>query len=505
MATVYVGSKGGRYTLGKSIGGGGEGEIFDVGHGDVAKVYHSPDPSRDAKIRAMAAIPLPPGAAGMVAWPKEVLMDPRTGGVVGFVMPRLTTKYALDVFTEYPRIEEKPQPDGYRTYYSIAYNTALVVRSLHDAGLVIGDFNGENIGYTSDGQPVFYDADSFHVPGYPCVVCRPEYVPAYLRPALKVGLDKYAGETFSVHTDDWALAVHIFELLMNGCHPYASRPTGSGDALSLREAINAGACTFFRDVNGYEPPPYAPSLEILPPEIRRLFARAFVGFKSDIPSAAEWEAALGRVLAGPFAPVCGVKHHGLPATATAGGCPLCRAYADYCRIAGTGPSMKVNTTKSAGKAVTSGISPGTGSATAPAGKSQRGGVKARAMAFGRGLVRRVRGTRAAGWVRRGFKVLWAAGALMNAVSLGILAFSFASMPDSYALHAAILATSIKLLLSIAVSWKKSAPLGALAAAANLAMARLFPEAMVFGDASAWFAWLLLGISAAGYVVDVRRS
>lgn len=322
----YVSTTGKSYSLGKHIASGGEGDVYDVGSGMVAKIYKSPNSVRDGKIKAMLKIAIPPEIDSQVTWPKDALLDSH-GNVAGFVMGKLDSKYLFEYFTEYPRMELHPQPDGYKTFYVLAKNLAFVVWKLHDAGVVIGDFNGKNIGFSEKGEPVIYDADSFHFPPkYKCTVGWPEYVPAWMRAAFKKGLGKYSGDTFSKESDDWVLATHIFELLMNGTHPYSSAPMGTRDAMTLSEAIEKGDCVFFKGVPGYRPPPYAPSTKILPPEIADLFRKAFTGHKRDVPSAREWYDALEKVVCDGFHPLCTEKHHNIPVSAHTVNCPLCNAY-----------------------------------------------------------------------------------------------------------------------------------------------------------------------------------
>ena len=142
--------------------------------------------------------------------------------------------------------------------------------------------------------------------------------------------------TFTKETDNFALAVHIFALLMNGCHPYACARDMGADIDSLStckssvalpqpiENICTGNFTFYNPAKGTKPPVYAPDYGMLPENIRQLFARAFVTGSDDPaarPDAVEWFKALDGLLHS-------LKKCKTDAThifpANAGSCPWCQ-------------------------------------------------------------------------------------------------------------------------------------------------------------------------------------
>ena len=114
-------------------------------------------------------------------------------------------------------------------------------------------------------------------------------------------------------SDLFALAVHIFALLMNGCHPFACavdtnpsvaniQPLSYGATSTVvpqpMENICNGLSVFLNPMQGFATPLYAPSFSSLPIEIQNLFRQAFeVGFKNpqNRPNAEEWYRALDNM------------------------------------------------------------------------------------------------------------------------------------------------------------------------------------------------------------------
>ena len=77
-----------RYTLGKSLGSGGQAEVFAIeGKKELAaKIYrNAPGPIERAKLEWMIAHPpAPAGLPGvLIAWPQDLLLDDR-GRLIGY-------------------------------------------------------------------------------------------------------------------------------------------------------------------------------------------------------------------------------------------------------------------------------------------------------------------------------------------------------------------------------------------------------------------------------------
>src|SRR5262249_49722019 len=95
-------------------------------------------------------------------------------------------------------------------------------------------------------------------------------------------------------SDHYALAIHLYQLLMEGEHPFRGVWNGGGDKPDVpvlaRDGVWAG-----RAGGPLRPRPAAIGADLLPPEIRELFRRAFEDGAADPgrrPTAAEWHTAL---------------------------------------------------------------------------------------------------------------------------------------------------------------------------------------------------------------------
>ena len=209
---------------------GGEAYLYAVDDHDdiVAKIYHKPTPERADKLEVMIANPPVDPMAGSgycsIAWPLDRLMTledvPR---VVGFTMPRIP--HTRSIFEFYnPKTRRQTCPlFHYRYLIRTARNLAAAFNALHAVGYVVGDVNESNILVSETALVTLVDTDSFQVPcgatTFRCPVGKPEYTPPELQGVRFREIDRLAEH------DAFGLAVMIFQLLMEGIHPFAGRPT----------------------------------------------------------------------------------------------------------------------------------------------------------------------------------------------------------------------------------------------------------------------------------------
>lgn len=237
-----------------------------------------------------------------VAWPLDAVYD-QSSVFCGFVMPHLNIDISLMEVYKYP-----PQiPITYQQKIIIAQNICAVISAVHEAGYIFGDFNPLNIGVNvSTGKVAFLDTDSYHIvlsnqKAYRCKVCLDGYVaPELLKKCEAYKKDAYASAplpTFTKETDNFALAIHIFKLLMNGFTPFngikETDSISTGSPGQGNQAIKRDNYCF---KPGNKPQAVAvPPIEVLPEDIIDLFTRAFMLGKLDPsqrPSAKEWHKAL---------------------------------------------------------------------------------------------------------------------------------------------------------------------------------------------------------------------
>ena len=117
---------------------------------------------------------------------------------------------------------------------------AAAVGALHLRGYVIGDVNESNILVTESALVTLVDTDSFQVRDpqtglvYRCPVGTPQFTPPELQNKTFAHVDRMPEH------DAFGLAVLIFQLLMEGAHPYAGRYTGPGDPPPYEVRISLG-------------------------------------------------------------------------------------------------------------------------------------------------------------------------------------------------------------------------------------------------------------------------
>ena len=305
-----------RYNLGKSLGSGGQAEVFAIeGKKELAaKIYrNAPGPIERAKLEWMIAHPpAPAGLPGvLIAWPQDLLLDDH-GRLIGILLPRV--EHGVPLITAFnPRLRAQKLPHYQRAQLLlVAQRLATLVETMHQSGYVIGDLNESNVLISSRGEVVLIDTDSFQVralrDGKVITYRSPVGKPDYTAPEIQ-GVSFHSVDRSFEH-DRFALAVLIFQLLMDGRHPYAGRWLGSDDAPTLEKSIRQGLFPYSRPSAVMQPPPQAPALSALEPGLAALFERAFGATTASFlnrPSGEEWAVLLSRTT--PTAPIRQARPH----------------------------------------------------------------------------------------------------------------------------------------------------------------------------------------------------
>ena len=319
MAQTYKGTKGANYTIVEpALGKGGEGSVYRIsGMPDyVLKIFLEKNrtETRHRKLLAMIGTPLSISAMQQITWPVDVAYN--NGQFVGYVMPAIKNNEDLNVMYSDKYICTLSEK------ITIAKNLCSAINAVHEVGQVCGDLNPKNIGVDPrTGNVTLVDTDSYAITDkntkreYRCEVGLPEYLAKELQEMLHRNKDKDLRTlplpTFTRETDLFALAVHIFALLMNGCHPFACAIDNSSiniQKLSCSqpsitapqpiENIRNGFFPFYAKKSGITTPLYAPDFDVLPKNIQLLFVKAFVdGNKNpkERPSAEDWYRELSKM------------------------------------------------------------------------------------------------------------------------------------------------------------------------------------------------------------------
>lgn|GEM_PF-4757873 len=290
-------TSGRRVPLGKKLGTGGEGAVYDApffGPDFVAKVYHRfLSSNRQAKLLAMVE-----GGTEtlrkVAAWPVATLHLKPHGAICGFVMPKVVGYEPIHhLYGPGHRKQRFPNAD-WSFLVNAARNVSSAFDTIHAHHHVIGDVNQNNVVVARNSIVKLIDCDSFQITTahshYLCEVGVTHFTPPELQ-----------GHSFhGVHRtrehDNFGLAVLIFHLLLMGRHPYCGVYSGSGE-MPIEKAIQEFRFAFGNSasIKKMAPPPNSVSLEILPPAIISLFERAFTveGVQTQRrPTARDWLIAL---------------------------------------------------------------------------------------------------------------------------------------------------------------------------------------------------------------------
>jgi hypothetical protein len=280
-------------SLGNLIGVGGEGTIYDVVElpDMVAKIYHPQrlNTSLAAKVHAMVATPPNDTTRAAfkhvsIAWPEAVLLNETE--FAGYLMPKIPKSDDLYILLQ-PQQRAKKYPTlNHRHFYRSARNLALAIDAIHQKGYVVGDVNFRNALFNERALITLVDCDSMQVVDanhvvHRCLVGISEYTAPELQ---KLNLAKINRTT---NHDAFGLAILIFQLLMQGFHPFAGRPLpGAPDVEQIHVyCITNNICPYIKNPF-FVPPIVAPSMSALPAVIQNMFSRAFLTINRPTPK--EW-------------------------------------------------------------------------------------------------------------------------------------------------------------------------------------------------------------------------
>jgi DNA-binding helix-hairpin-helix protein with protein kinase domain len=290
-------SRGNPIQLGRELGRGGEGAVYETqgAPGFVAKVYLSPpDTKKQSKLTFMTQA----GDASLLkyaAWPQDTLHKQKSGPVVGFLMGKVTGKDPVHmVYGPKHRRQQRPNV-GWDFLLYVARNTAAAFDTLHSHGHVLGDVNQGNVMVGGDSQVVLIDSDSYQIRANNTVHLCEVGVSHFTPPELQ-GISSFKGVTRTSNHDNFGLALLIFHLLFGGRHPYSGVPLRKGVGDALETDIKEFRYAYARDAQsrGIGPPPGSISLSMVPDAMEAMFQQAFTerGANSGRPTASQWVQAL---------------------------------------------------------------------------------------------------------------------------------------------------------------------------------------------------------------------
>jgi serine/threonine protein kinase len=271
---MYTKSDSRNIRLLKRIDGGKEGEIWTVDRGVdvIAKIYNTPTREHETKLQAMIRKPpRQPSTHTAVSWPLDIIRNNRQ--MAGFLMPYAKNCKAIIAYYN-PTLRIR----GFNLRYLLrtSINLCIAIDATHLCGHIIGDINESNILVNDNALVTLVDTDSFQIVDqngkvFHCPVGKPEYTPPELH-----GMKHFASIQRSKEHDLFGMAILIFQLLMEGRHPFAgviapsAQSVGRVDLYCIKQGLFP-----YKPNSSVKPPPSAPSFENLHAGIQKAFITCF--------------------------------------------------------------------------------------------------------------------------------------------------------------------------------------------------------------------------------------
>ncbi|MGQ4433463.1 MULTISPECIES: hypothetical protein [unclassified Streptomyces] len=243
--TVYLDGK--PVTLAElPLKGGGQAAVFPVEGDDtiVVKLYRDrPGPDLERRLARMltmsplAARPTDANQPPELAWPTAIARGP-DDTFLGYAMRRFGEPrhvQLVGLFTRAQRLRLFGDRADWRFLLGVAWNLAFMTARMHYDHLVIGDFSSSNVVVDANGFVTFLDCDSIAftdpVTGepFPCLMHTTDYSSP----------ERQSGAAATEESDNFALAVLIYQLLTAGNHPFGGVPHDSTPESTVKDNIAA--------------------------------------------------------------------------------------------------------------------------------------------------------------------------------------------------------------------------------------------------------------------------
>jgi H/ACA ribonucleoprotein complex subunit 3 len=320
MSDIFINGAKIRLDPSKSVGQGGEADVYDIGKGKVVKVFKSPNhpdyvglplEQKNARERIethQKKLPaFPRSLPKRVVAPLDLATDQSGQKILGYTMPFLGKCEVLMRYSE-RRFREAGVPND--VVVAIFNDLHATVRATHAQGVVMGDCNDLNV-LVSGKEAHIIDADSFQFGSFLCKVFTPRFVDPLLCNEKE---DRLMLARPYVEDSDWyAFSVMLMQCLLY-VNPYGGvyRPKNTKKQIP-HDARPLHRITVFHDEVIYPKP--AVHYRMLPDDLLEYFHQLF-----EKDRRGEFPAALLQRLVWQKCGTCGTEH----ARAV---CPNCMAVA----------------------------------------------------------------------------------------------------------------------------------------------------------------------------------
>jgi H/ACA ribonucleoprotein complex subunit 3 len=279
MPSVYINGRRLQLSPNKVIGKGGEADIYNIGKGQVLKLYkqpNDPDYIGNPEAQAGATQRLAEYSKKLAAFPKKLppqviapieLAYAGSGGpIAGYAMNYMDTEEVLlrlgdRTWRERSGIDTNAVVGIFRSLHEL-------VAKVHQAGVVIGDFNDLNVLFDGANQTYLVDADSMQFGGFYCRTFTSRFVDPLLCSPGKLMLAR----PHSALSDWYAYEVMLFQSLLY-VNPYGGvHKPSAGKKLQHDDRVLARITVFSPEV--VYPKPAVP-FAYLPDELLDHFERTY--------------------------------------------------------------------------------------------------------------------------------------------------------------------------------------------------------------------------------------
>lgn len=282
---------------------GGQAAVFPVQGRDrvVVKIYREPQgPEQERRLENMLKMaplggrPTHQSQPPELAWPTALARSPG-GTFLGYAMPRFGEPdhvQLVGLFTRSTRLRLFPEQADWRFLLGVSWNLAFMTARMHHENLVVGDFSSNNVVVDREGFITFLDCDSiaFTAPA------TSEYFPCLMQTADYCAPERQKAGPATPATDDFALAVLVYQLLTAGNHPFGGVPRDSDSESTVKDNI-AASCSYVVRPDRVVIPRSVIDPKVLPPALLDLARAAFGPGAEDPaarPKAQDWLQALDQ-------------------------------------------------------------------------------------------------------------------------------------------------------------------------------------------------------------------
>ncbi|OAD23626.1 serine/threonine protein kinase, partial [Candidatus Thiomargarita nelsonii] len=244
-------------------------------------------------------------------WPTAIIIKPK----LGVMTPHYPTNYIFSAgrwkgkekksrWFISPKLRQylpKEEQACWINYFKICVLLARAVNRLHLAGLAHSDLSDNNVLIDpSAGEMIIIDIDSLVVPQIfpPDVDGTPGYIAPEVLATAALAADHPKKKLANIHTDQHALAVLIYEYLLNR-HPLRGPKIHSTHSAEEDEQLSLGEKALFiehpQDISNHPKEGLKVPVTALGSTLTKVFYKAFVtGLHSpdDRPTAYQWEKSL---------------------------------------------------------------------------------------------------------------------------------------------------------------------------------------------------------------------